>query len=475
MNKYLFILFAACLILSQISCEKTTTQTPITIKLTDLTKSSSSGNIMVLDSSIIISNMSNLIIDGENKTYQFSNWTSSIQILNSQNITLKNFNVDYNPIPHSEGLILSRTNNTIQVKLLNGIPFDHAIYSQDITLYGLWRTADFKLVPGISNITTIKNSTTTLVSDSVYNITIPNLPAAILAGMYFIKDPSNGTDWGATIQLSRSDNIILQNISIFASTGAAINGILCSNISFDSCRDIPKPNTNRIFASNRDGINFNNPVSNYDIGPFITNCTIQDCGDDGINIHKNSWYSEVTDVNYIPVKLGAITTNNYVGRSIGQVGDTIEMLDSNGTVLNTENPLIIRDIVKQSDGVTYYVFLKTPFTSLPSKNNFFTNISSGNNSALWTTVSGTTIIRSRRIGILMLNTKSNIINNYSTQNPSSGLYISNLDVSGGPIKSLSAPCKSNYLNNNVPNDNNIQTNANLTTNLPQLIQLQCPK
>ncbi|MCX8473156.1 MAG: hypothetical protein ORN85_05850, partial [Sediminibacterium sp.] len=296
----------------------------------------------------------------------------------------------------------------------------------------------------------------------------------IQTGMYYIQDPSNGSGWSAAVKVSYSDNVTLQNINVFASTGAAFNAILSSHLTLDSCKDIPMPNSTRIFASNRDGINMNTPVSKYDIGPFITNCVIQDCGDDGINIHKNCWYPTTINLDYIPVRVGGVASNDLIGRAIGQIGDTIEMLDSSGTVINTHHPLIINSIVKQSDNVTYFVYLKTPFTTLPSKNNYYTNISSGNNPALWTTISGNSIIRSRRIGILMLNTKSNISNNYSAQNPSSGLYISNLDVSGGPIKSLSAPCLSNYINNSISNINNLQTNANLTTKVPQLIQLQCP-
>ncbi|MCX8473975.1 MAG: hypothetical protein ORN85_10050, partial [Sediminibacterium sp.] len=100
------ILIVTSFLIIKFSCQKTTGQFVTTIPISDFINPNTNltGAIVTLDSSIIISNISNIIIDGENKIYQFTHWEDDITISNSFNITLKNFNIDYNPIPHSEGL-----------------------------------------------------------------------------------------------------------------------------------------------------------------------------------------------------------------------------------------------------------------------------------------------------------------------------------------------------------------------------------
>lgn len=431
------------------------------------------NSIVRMDSSLVIQNDSNITIDGQNSTLVFTHWSSHIFIINSHNITIKNLNIEYDPIPYSQGIITKRNGNTITVKQVLGIPFDSSFYNQSLTLYGIFRTANFELIPNISNVIPIAQATTTKISNGVYDITIYNLPAAIDTGHYFIKDPSSFFQSVAAVQGSYSDNVVLSNVNVYNSPNVAFNMFLCANTTIDKCSVIPKPNSGRALSSNRDGINITTAGGLYAIGPFITNNTIQDCGDDGINIHKHSIVYDTITHDYLLYTLLNKNFNNSLIRSVGSIGDSLVLFDKTGTIVNTPKPIIISNITT-SDSIHYKFGFLYPLNTLPEATNIIVNFSQKASSSGWSLVSNNTVIRSRRIGILILEPRSIVKNNTVTQQPSSGIYISNMNIQGPNNTSLCSPCIS-IEDGNIVSKTNIQLNGGITINQPIYTFLQCPK
>lgn len=431
------------------------------------------GNTIYLDSSIIFSNINNQIYDGQGVTIVFTSYNAQLRIQSSDNITIKNLNINYEPIPHSEGIIISKINKKIRVKQTIGISFDDPIYNSASTIFGLFRTKTKELVSGIANTYSIKNATTTKISDSIFDITYTSLPTLIDTGMYFIKDPSAVSGWMPAIQLNDANNISFQNVTVHSSPAVAFNASYSSNITLDSFKVLPLPNSMQLLSSNRDGINILMPVSNFSKGPFILNSLIQDCGDDALNVRKYALLADTILNNGFQVNFTSISNKSLIPLSIGKQGDTLYLYNGDGTIQQTASPIVISNI-QTTDSNLYTISFKTNLNQGYPSTYYFVNASQEGNSQSWSTVSNCTFVRSRRIAILMLDINSNILNNTVLQQPSVGIYASNIDIDGPNGASFSSPCKLNISGNTVSNCN-IQITQNITTLLNQFIMLQCPQ
>ncbi len=428
-----------------------------------------SGSIF-MNKTLAYVNDSNLVVEGNHTTIVFTNFMSHLYVKNCHNIIFKNIQITYNPIPHSEGEITAINHNTITIQQTEGMPFDSSIYDKSNVVYGLFRTANGDLVRNIYNTYMLNKKPSESIGGHIYQQTFNRLPPFITKGMLFIKDPSGIPNTSATINIILSDNITIDSITVYASPSVALGSLTSSNIIINHFKVIPYPNF--FLSSNRDGINISNAASSYNKGPFITNSTILDCGDDGINVRN---------IQLFPLLFGGdtIVLNRsyckYMSRMVGNIGDTFALYDHSGLIVNTPIPIILKSYMERGDHATMMLRFNQHIGALLTSNGFLVNISQSSDSDSWYALNDNLIAHCRRVGALVLTSKSNIYNNIIEKNASVGLYVSNKNIYHGDQhnrRSLSAPCMLHYSNNTF-SQNNCQLDRNLNMHINEYINLQC--
>lgn len=235
----------------------------------------------LMDDIVKIKNSSNLIFDGNDSTLIVTNPLNGVfKIFNSQNITLKNFSVDYKYLPHVAGKILeiNKKDKTIVFRpfknYTNSLQKNISIESKKRTvyLYPLSKPGIVKKrgtpVTHIKSIVKKQNNYLILCKKIKKNIQVNDVIVLVFRNQ------------GGSISYSRnSDNITYDNITIYAGTSGNFVAKNTSNVTIQNSKILLKPE--RWLSANADGVH----CQSCRTGPKIINNHFEGIGDDAINIY----------------------------------------------------------------------------------------------------------------------------------------------------------------------------------------------
>ena len=220
---------------------------------------------------ITLENTRNFTIDGNGaEIIMLKNDVSAFKLTNSNNVTIKNLSVDYDPLPFTQGKVTKVEGNKFYFTIDNGYPkLGKEFQKSYIHLFdkqGEWKKS----------------------SADVYgkmDIVSPAEAIFTVRGKHVVE---NGDRVAVNFRspsafaISRCGKMDFENITIFASPGVAFHSRYGrGKISFDSVKIVRKKD-GRLFACCADGIN----LATSSGGAVIKNCEFSYLGDDGINFHS---------------------------------------------------------------------------------------------------------------------------------------------------------------------------------------------
>lgn len=237
---------------------------------------------------VLWADMDGVTIDLSGSTFWFENPRAGIVLARNKDCTLKNVNLDWDPLPFVQGRImaLDHEKQLISVKLDEG--YDQP--SNDFTSHpDSWRGMIF-------------NPKTRLLKEQVIgfaltvkwgNRTPEGYQLAKLNGFYGVKLDKSGIEVGDDIVMLRRmgramrietcENNTLENVTCFASPFVTYaQNFGRGTATFRNVNILRRPNTSRLIGANADGIN----VGNMQYGPTLENCRMEFLGDDFVNIHS---------------------------------------------------------------------------------------------------------------------------------------------------------------------------------------------
>lgn len=243
----------------------------------------------------------NFTIYGNNSTFYFEDDRLGIYIGSSSNFTIQELNIDYQPLPYTQGTIkaIDLTNKTMKVLLestydtvtprfagLSSTANNPEIRGAVIASDGKFKRNQnlFRVMPFIS---TPKNA------DGTYNVSVlpfygqpmSSINAAVNDRVVF------GIRGDGAILVEGCDHVTLTNFDLYASPGLCFTD--SSGYGQNTYRDCNIPQrweTNRLVCGNADGFH----SVNTEVGPLIEDCDVTSLLDDGVNVH--GVYSRVLTV-----------------------------------------------------------------------------------------------------------------------------------------------------------------------------------
>ncbi len=250
--------------------------------------------------SMFLERANNLIVEGNNCLLLVDPHRRPFEIYRSKNITLRNFQIDYSPLPYTQGRItkIDNSNGYLEFKVDDGYPLP---YVRDDSYYVDGRVSDcvtlngenLKFYQGHSRISEIKD-----LGDKAYAVSYRmHRQDKARVGDYFVmkvwppamedvynsslKPSEKGEHYVsnyANIQVNHSDNVIIENIISYASPKMTVSARSTSDIVIRRLVITRRPG--RVLASCSDGIH----LKGNERQPLIENCYIEGTLDDAIHI-----------------------------------------------------------------------------------------------------------------------------------------------------------------------------------------------
>ncbi len=239
-----------------------------------------------------ISNMENIIIDGNDSTFIFEGRISPFFIDYSKNITIKNLSIDYVRPMYSEGIILKATKDSVQLKIDKNI-FPYEVKEDGhIEFYGTNYFSDWAwgmLEFDSKTIAPKDNAVDYFIKDKIYGKQISNdileieYPFSQICSKNNILVIKHEQRLIQAITIDRSEDINIENVTVYHCGAMAITVQFSKNITINKSKVIRNKEKNRVVSANADAIHCVGCRGQIK----ITNCTFENQMDDALNVHGN--------------------------------------------------------------------------------------------------------------------------------------------------------------------------------------------
>ncbi|MHB1484160.1 MAG: DUF5060 domain-containing protein [Saccharofermentanales bacterium] len=243
------------------------------------------------DTALVIENAKNVIFNGQGATLVFTNVDAGgLKVVNSENVIVKNINIDYDPLPYSFGTVTYVNGDVYRLK------FDPGYIEPDDPAY------DFaKRVAGVLGIKITYNGTKTIFGQPVVGsktfVSKGDREWELDGSTLFLGGGSNTVagvglktgdrfvlkagNYAAAVAFLFSNNVTAENIVVYTSPGLSFLPSVVDDIVIRDCH--VRVNSGRPISTNADGIHMRGARGNV----MIDGCTFEGMCDDGINIHSS--------------------------------------------------------------------------------------------------------------------------------------------------------------------------------------------
>lgn len=311
-----------------------------------------------------------------------------LSMYGNQNVIVKGFEVDYNPLPFTQGVVLSvdQSAKKFTFKISDGFPLLTESYFSDAPeKWGMLKTVSGQIKDGSSNLININEVTQINADTFEISLVYTDHISQVEVNDYYVQIARNN---GKTIFRSNSGkNITYLNTTSYSSPAGTYNTFSHEEWNLIDCKILLKPG--RVHSANADCIH----ISGGLIGPWVQGCRFEGQSDDAVNMK----YSSLT--------ISSVVSPTEIVVSFGKpllVGDTLSFYNPREGILLGRVGLV--DTVHNLGGGSYRVFLSDPvyITDLSSDN-------SGDKAYLdtWSCESfifrNDTIRNGRRYGLLLQN------------------------------------------------------------------------
>lgn len=233
-------------------------------------------------------NASNVIVDGNGCSFLIQNPSAAFMRLDgSSKITVKNFYVDYDPLPHFVGILEGLSGSTLTLRRQPGYPALNSTKMVSNFSQGSILDKNHRgwLKPYVKIGYSFTKSTIAATSDpDVFTIA---LTTAADAKDFELGDPvvmwarENSQALFRSMGSGHGKDITYYNITSYASPTAHYLNNDTSDVKVLGCHSLKKDAT-RWLAGNADGVH----TKSNPLGPWIENCSFEGIGDDSVAIYN---------------------------------------------------------------------------------------------------------------------------------------------------------------------------------------------
>ena len=240
-----------------------------------------------INNTLNISGKTNFILDGQGSKMTCTNPTITALSVSCTHCAVRNISIDYNPIPHSIGVVQAKGTTTIDVKILPGYPVPTADRIMNAPQnYGYFIEHDpnrwGRLAVGTERVIPYTPVQTLDAANRLYRLTVNAQAAFAQQGYYFLM---YGRHNGSTaIRLAGARFATLDHGIMFTSPAAVIAGGNKDNLALlHSGLTLAQ---GRPWGSNGDTVH----LYMSRLGPLVEGMVSEGCGNDTMNLYSAARY-----------------------------------------------------------------------------------------------------------------------------------------------------------------------------------------
>jgi hypothetical protein len=277
---------------------------------------------------LALENLKNVIIDGQGAELIFHNRMMPVALINCENVTLRNFSIDYEP-PHLRQLTvreIEKEKNRIICEIYpDG---NYSIENSKIVLTG----PDYKLNPIAVMPFDSTGKLSYMRGDLDFSqATVEEIePNRLIVNNFQINESSKGDRYvlrsyyrpNAGIFISKCKNTTIENVTVHYAEGMALLAQLSDNIHLDGFSVSLKKDDQRVYTTQADATHFSGCK-----GVIISeNGLYEGMADDAINVHGTylKMMKKIDDKTVV----GRYMHGQSWGFTWGEPGDTIQLVNS---------------------------------------------------------------------------------------------------------------------------------------------------
>ena len=266
--------------------------------------------------------MNDVTVNGNGAQFVFTEFVNALAVSNCKEMTLKNFSVDYDPLPYIQGTVSSSSpsilgDSTVTITVDPGYLADPAVLGTG-TIYGnIHDRTTGAVAEGTDHTNTFSNAK---VNDGKITVKTDFATASLFGAGKVVTLYPRAT--GAML-FTNHENVKLENVNLYSSPGFGIssNGgygnMQLKNVNIKPGAKPTGATQERLKSTNADGMHFSEHV----VGPTLDECTVTHCGDDCINVQ--SFYYQVLEV----VDENTIIAAPLYDRNTPVVGEKLEFCE----------------------------------------------------------------------------------------------------------------------------------------------------
>lgn len=256
---------------------------------------------------ILLKDLDDITLEGSGSLFQFHGRMTTLMTENCHNVTLRNFDIDWQTPPTVDVTVIETNGNEATLYIPESQPYEvknnHIFWTSELSPYTgqpYWSGQDF--INGYAQIADAKEGSTwrggnelfsniAAISDlgsNLVKITYSNRDASVKPGLVVQMRPPVRDQTG--LLLWKSTNVLMEKVNIRFFHGFALEGMHSKDLTFRDMDFRTDKSTGRISSGTADHIHMST------CGGQITveNCRFNDPHDDPINIHGT--YNQVVEI-----------------------------------------------------------------------------------------------------------------------------------------------------------------------------------
>lgn len=303
-----------------------------------------------IKSAIVLKNLQNIQIDGNFAQFIFHGDVQPFLIQNCKNIKIRNLFIDYATPTLAEGEVVNVKETFFTLKM-DPLQFPYTIeHKQWKFKVGKHSYSPF----GFVEFNTVHNMVEPYTGDRVWkNVNVEEDSMGYFRiyydGKFQFPKMGNwivmrhGTGDSPGFLILESEEIVIQNVNIYQTSGFAFHAQNCKNLAFYSCSVVPNTSNNRKYLSSQSG-----GFELIGCTGFLKmdNCETFSLMDDAVKVHGT--YAKIIKIGQDKIRV-RITKPQLKGIGWAKIGETIAFVDPKSMITFSTNR--IRKIKQMNDGV----------------------------------------------------------------------------------------------------------------------------
>ncbi|MBD3176173.1 MAG: hypothetical protein GF320_13415 [Armatimonadia bacterium] len=291
-----------------------------------------------------IADLEGFVIDGGGAELMIHGPNSLFHFSRCSDVTLRDFSIDQARAPFSQGMVIAAEATSFDVRVDEEFPVSGG---EGI---GAFMNYDPETrLPATGGLDIYHSVTETeLIADQTLRIHLNREIAVPVGDMVVLRHWVYGHN---AIVFDRCTNVLVEDVTVYATPGMALIGMVCEDVTLNRFDVIPTPGTGRIMSATADATHFGGCKGTV----TLTDCTFEGMGDDGANVKSGLYLTVLEQVDERTI----LGQHNLQLTDLPDPGDTMELIHRD-TLITFDSAVVAAASMEEGEGNIHRVEFEEP-------------------------------------------------------------------------------------------------------------------